>query len=278
MAGNDVARADTVFNKAQQRLTSRDADTIAETLFEECNAERDRIIEASVLRKRGFTWEMFRKGGKSLCTDAVYYEIESEIADVDLSVSFLIAGFDEHDESHIRFTNWHTPPENYDPLGFYAIGTGSTAAMSSLAHAVEYLNFNRHMDTASVVYHVLAAKFMAESAQDVGRKGTFLSVCGAGTKDDPQDILFFPLFAGVDFVRERWEEEGAPKIPKGIKEAIRDLLMRPKDMEGLGALEKSAKYSPEAKKLLRKFRKRYEEYKAGIEAKQSTSQTSTLEP
>jgi 20S proteasome alpha/beta subunit len=109
IAGNDVNRAETIFNKTKARLGEegvrwRDADRIAEIVFEECNTERDRIIEASILRKRGFNWKMFREGGKTLCTDAVYYEIASEIADVKLSLDCLIAGFDEDDKPHIRFT------------------------------------------------------------------------------------------------------------------------------------------------------------------------------
>jgi len=269
MAGNDVARAGTVFNKAKARLTSCDADAIAETLFEECNAERDRIIEASVLRRRGFNWKMFRENGKSLCTDAVYYEIEAEIAEAKLSLDFMIAGFDDNNKPHIRYTNWHTPPENYDSLGFYAIGSGAPAAISSLAHAVEYMRFDRQRSAPEVVYHVLAAKFMSESAQDVGKKHTFLTVCGLGDKD----IVFFPVFTGVGFVRERWEKEGAPRVPKGVTEAIGELLVEPKDMAGLEALRRSAKYSPQAKKILRHFEKEYEAYKA----KQLASQKSEPE-
>jgi len=271
IAGNDVARSGTIFNKARTRLReswSRDANVIAETLFEECNAERDRIIEASVLRKRGFTWEMFRKQGNSLCTEAVYYEIESEIADVRLSLDFLIAGFDETETPHLRYTNWCTPPENYDSLGFYAIGTGANSAIGSLAHAVEYLHFNKRMAVEDVVYHVLAAKFMSESAQDVGRD-TFLAVAGKGipdakTESERKNIFFLSLFGAIDFIRERWEKEGAPRVPKGITAAIKDLLVSADEIKTseFDIFERSAKHTPEAKKLMRRFKKAYEAFKS----------------
>jgi 20S proteasome alpha/beta subunit len=219
MAGNDSARAQTVFDRSKSRFDSersRDADRIAEIVFEECNAERDRIIEACVLRRRGFNWEMFRKGGRNFCTDAVYYEIESEIADVKLSLDCLIAGFDSNGKPHIRFTNCETPPENYDQLGFYAIGTGAQSAMSSLAHAVEYLGLRKQATLSAVVYHVLAAKFMSESAQDVGQD-TFLMVGGPGNAKDPKDkdVLTFSAFAGIDVVREKWETEGGREFQRG---------------------------------------------------------------
>lgn len=66
----------------------------------------------------------------------------------------------------MRFTNWETPPENYDELGFYAIGTGASKAISYLAHAVEYLEFTDRKSKENIAYHLLAAKFVAESAQD----------------------------------------------------------------------------------------------------------------
>jgi hypothetical protein len=284
IAGNDVNRAETIFNKAKARLGEegvrwRDADRIAEIVFEECNTERDRIIEASILRKRGFNWKMFREGGKTLCTDAVYYEIASEIADVKLSLDCLIAGFDEDDKPHIRFTNWETPPENYDQLGFYAIGTGAHAAMNSLAHAVEYLNFGRKLKISEVVYHVLAAKFMSESAQDVGQD-TLLVVGGHGVHDDPndKDILFFSVFAGVDFVREKWETEGGPKIPKGIATAIGELLVKPEEVQNLDALRKAAKHSAKARKILRRFERAYEQYQAKERKDASLSASQKSEP
>jgi hypothetical protein len=252
VAGNDAARAENVISKSWGRVLAdiednpeekhiKDPDYLAEILHQECNQERDRIIEASVLKKRGYTWKLFREQGKGLCTDAVYYDLESEIADVDLSLDLLLAGYDHNKTPHLRFLNWKTPPENYDSLGFFAIGRGAHAAISSLAHAVEYLSFTRHNILGDVLYHTLAAKFMAESAHDVGRD-TFAVVI----KPDSR-LLSTHVLGGDEYIRDVWTKKGAPRLPRGIGEAIQHIIGTPEEFLTLEGLTKVEKYLPKAR-------------------------------
>jgi len=247
-----VARAGNVLTRSQKRISEldstahKDPDVLSEIVFQECNSERDKLIEATVLRRRGYNWESFRAQGKDLCTEAVYFDVESEIAAVKLSLDFLIFGFDDVGKPHIRFTNWKTPPENYDELGFYAIGTGAPNAISSIAHAIEYLDFSKHGKESTILYHVMAAKFMAESAQDVGT-ATFVIIAHADNSMSTIDPT-----GGNEYIRERWKKEGAPRTPRGIQNAIEAILCKSSDFNSnsLEAASRASKYIKSARKIV----------------------------
>ncbi len=243
-AGTDASRAPTILNRVRRTFKGREPqvpiDDLADTLHFECKAERDRITEAKVLNKHGYDSQTFRDRGKQLCTSAVFFDIHAAMAQVSLSLNFLIAGFDQEGAAHIRFTNYETPPEDYDSLGFYAIGTGAHTALSSLSHAVEHLGFSRWRPIEEILYHVMAAKFMAESATDVG-KDTLVVVTG-----HKERIRFLNVFGSEDYIRSSWENHGAPRLPEGIGNAIQIMLCHSDEQNSLKILEKLAKYSPEA--------------------------------
>ena len=246
IAGNDIAKAGQVIARAKamlgQQQSQPTSDEIANAVFDECVAERDKVIEASVLRKRGYNWQEFRRKGKDLCPEATYYDLQTEMAGVDLSLDCLIAGFGKDDKAHLRLTNWKTPPEDYDLIGFYAIGSGNHAAISSLSHAIEYLNLTPHKSVEEVLYHVMAAKFMAESAQDVG-EDTFAVIL-------PQPLFLTPM-GGDEFVRAQWRKQGAPRLPRGITAALSELLGNAEHHVQQENIEKAAKYCPRARQFLR---------------------------
>lgn len=256
IAGNDVSRAGSVLQRARRSLSQNkkpNMDEVAETIFESCKAEWDRIAHATVLHKHGYTYEAFTKNGKSMCTDAVFYDIHSELRQVALSLDFLIVGFDGEDTAHIRFVNVDTPPEDYDSLGFWTIGSGKHEALASLSHAVEYLGLNRHCEIGEYIYHLLAAKFMAESAQDVG-KDTNVVVLG------PTEVtILYHAAGGIDHVRGEWRKSGAPKVPRQIGDAVETFLSIAKQnvyevalgkAEATAEMKKAAKLSPEIRKLI----------------------------
>ncbi len=250
VAGNDAARAPAIYNRVRKRVTSADAeiDEVAEVLFEECQRERDRITEAKVLSKHGYDAKTFRDKGKNLCTASVFFDIHSAMTQVSVSLDFLLVGFDEDGQPHIRFVNYETPPEDYDALGFYAIGTGAHAALSSLAHAVENLSLARHLPIEEIFYYTMAAKFMSESARDVG-KDTFAVVVRHNERP-----LFPTVFGGHDYLREQWKLNGAPRMPHGIREAIGDILFRSNEDDSIESLTRAAKHCPRAAEVLTKLR------------------------
>jgi hypothetical protein len=249
-AGNDAAHAGGVISRAK-----------------ECQIERDKVAEAEILKPHGYDLETFRDKGSELCTDAVFFDIHTELQKKTLSLDFVIAGFDSNNQGHIRFTNCITPPQDYDSIGFWAIGTGAQAALASLSHAVEHLGLSRWDDPEVVLYHTLAAKFMAESARDVG-KATDAHIVIAFPSGEVGLRQINPL-GGFDYVRKVWEREGAPKRPRGIKERMDYVLINTmKEALSIEKLEKIARYSKPARSFL-KIRKK----KSNASPKQLVAET-----
>lgn len=105
---------------------------------------------------------------------------------------------------------------------------------------------SRHDDIEQTIYHVLAAKFMAESAQDVGKDTDHYVLSGQ------RGISYLHPLGGIDHIRKRWEKEGAPKIPKAITEDIKQLLTTSvEECVKPDTLRRVAKFCPTAKKVLR---------------------------
>jgi hypothetical protein len=258
-AGNDAAHAGMIKRRVQRELKKANpekkllpADQVAECVHQECKVELERIQEAKVLRKHGYSSDQFVKAGKELCTDSVFFDIHSELEKVKLSLDFLVAGFDEDGNGHIRYTNSTTPPQDYDSLGFWAIGRGQHSALSSISHAIENLVLSVQRDKGTVLYHLLAAKFMAESATDVGRDTSVMVV-------SPTHKPEFLLLGLDEYVRERWKKDGAPRVPKGVTEALNTLLASADKAVDRDYMDKAAKYGKLAKawaKAVTKIRQR----------------------
>lgn len=250
-AGNDAARAGIIKRRVQRELKKANpqnnllpADQVAECLHQECKVELERLQEAKVLRKHGYSSEQFMKAGKELCTDSVFFDIHSELEKVKLSLDFLVAGFDAEGNGHIRYTNSMTPPEDYDSLGFWAIGRGQHSALSSISHAIENLSLSAHRDKGTVLYHLLAAKFMAESASDVGKDTSVIVI-------SPEHRAEFLLLDSDEYVRQQWKKNGAPRVPKGVTEVINSLLAPAEKAMDREYLDKAMKYTKTAKTWLK---------------------------
>jgi ATP-dependent protease HslVU (ClpYQ) peptidase subunit len=220
LAGNDVGDAMPTLRRAKVQIgNSRDADEIANCLHEALVETRRQKVEAKILSKLGFTVETFRTEGKDSLTESAYYDVVSEIRRMELSLTFLLCGFDELGEGHLRVVASDDSPQDCDMLGFAAIGSGASAALSSLSFTKDHCNFYPSATSAEVFYYVLAAKFMAESATDVG-KDTF-DVClvhGAGCE------FLSPYAGGSETVRDAWLEKGAPRKSAEAIEAISSMI------------------------------------------------------
>ncbi len=224
LAGDDISYAQSVINRARTNGLEKIEHEgelagwqIAEILYDSLLSERQRIIEALILKKYGFTCETFRDQGKSLCTEGFYSDVIYKISQTDISLRFLLCGFNNDGNTEIWGVSSDSPPQNYDNLGFWAIGSGANGAISSLAHSVSHLGLDRFQRPELVLYHVLAAKFMSESAKDVGQ-GTFVVLI-------PQnDKIRFLLDEHVKKIRELWEKNGAPRIPENAEVLIKSSL------------------------------------------------------
>jgi hypothetical protein len=220
LAGNDVGDAMPTLRRAQMQIgDSSDADEIANYLHEALVETRKQKIEAKILSKLGFTADTFRTEGKNSLTESTYYDVVSEMRRLELSLTLLLCGFDELGDGHLRVVSCDDSPQDFDMLGFAAIGSGASAALSSLSFAKDHSNFFRSDSSAKVFYHVLAAKFMAESATDVG-KDTF-DVC---IVCDSHCEFLSPMAGGAETVRRLWLEDGAPRRSEKSIKAISAML------------------------------------------------------
>jgi hypothetical protein len=109
--------------------------------------------------------EIFRAEGKESLTETVYYDLISDIRREELSLTFLLAGFDSDGLGHIRVVTSDDAPQDFDMLGFAAIGSGAASALGSLSFARDHCRLLHTSDMHEVTYHVLSAKFMAETSR-----------------------------------------------------------------------------------------------------------------
>src|SRR5208337_3889832 len=97
--------------------------------------------------------------------------------------------------------------------GFGTIGTGSYLADSAL------YGYEQHpaKELITTIYNTLSAKFLAESASDVGKQ-TYLYVFGeTGDKVEMGDT------GSLEHkLREMWLAHGKPPIPKDMADVIRE--------------------------------------------------------
>jgi hypothetical protein len=100
---------------------------------------------------------------------------------------------------------------------FAAIGSGNTAALASLS--VDDYNRQRHL--AEAVYHVCAAKFMAEASRAPGVGKATLVLC---MRPDGKTKWIFKTH--IEWIRRCWDEHGRPRVPSDeqIEQVIQPIL------------------------------------------------------
>jgi hypothetical protein len=211
-AGNDVTQAPLVMDRATDTL--RDLKLIDQWAVQSAmqSAIQETVqqkIEASVLSSYGMDLRAFVDKGLRKLGVAAFTEIRHRIEQVDLGSEFLVCGFAdredgdsiEHPVPHIQYFHGRGSVESYDQIGFWAIGSGAHAALSSLF----FHDYNFYWPLRRSIYQMCAAKFMAERS-DLGRETNVL--------------IFLPdkriLSIDADKVREIWEREGKPKIPDDL--------------------------------------------------------------
>lgn len=185
--------------------------------------------EARILQRYGLTMEKFRDDGLRMFGSDVFNRIGRQIEDVSLGVDFLVCGFDGAGEPHLFTVGSPGIIKVYDQIGFWAVGSGQQSALSSLF----FSGYNRSKDLNEAIYRVCEAKFMAESASGVGAS-TFVSV-----RSFPDVIAYIPNGAPLaKDIRKAWEREGRPRMPKKIKNVIKNKFG--KQMQSARAARQSA--------------------------------------
>ena len=176
--------------------------------------ERRSTAESSILSIYNLTADSFLQEGLRLFGDTGFADLRYRLEAIDLECEFLVAGFDESDNACCFVVEHPGIARRYTTVGYWAIGSGSQSALSSLS-------FHRYSWWTSgfplCIYHVCEAKFMAETALGVGP----LTIVVAWKSDGK---FYFMRSEDVRRVRESWEASGRPKVPEGIEVMVDGLV------------------------------------------------------
>lgn len=164
-------------------------------------------INNRVFSRYPFNRDAFYKSGKTDLTPSVFNSIHREASKVKLECDFLVCGFDEKGDGHIFTFNQDGETRSCDKQGFWAIGSGDYAALSTFFFAAKRNGINQNSTLDACMYVATSAKFMAESADGVGQK-TFVTVWTFNhTTGGVSEAV-------IDSYRVEWFKEYAPRIPK----------------------------------------------------------------
>jgi hypothetical protein len=187
------------------------ADEVAGTLAMAYQRQIEQEATAKYLSRYRLTMREFLKNGAKLFPQAQYEDMHREIRNLRLGCEFLAYGFD--DSPHIFRVIEPGKIVYEDESGFAAIGSGWYSAVSTLFfHGV-----NTSMELWEVVYHVLEAKFMAESAPGIGVE-TSCQILN-------QDGTFTSVFdSAIDEIRRVWTRSGMPRVPRNAEKIVSDVV------------------------------------------------------
>lgn len=214
-AGNDISPCIPILNEVQSDLAGMEERTLKQVTkaFERRYQEHLSNVAASqVLGRWQLGMDKFLEHGRKKFGADVFDNLCAQIERVKLECRFLVCGF-SGGEGHLFTVRNPGVIEVHDNPGYYAIGNGGLAAMSTLSFFTQ--STITFLDRT--LYNVLCAKFMAESASDVGEQSFVWLI---SPRKGPSG-LNFDIYTEI---RNAWEKEGKPKVPEGILDRITSLL------------------------------------------------------
>lgn len=156
--------------------------------------------EDSVLSLYNMTMKEFKKDGRKKLGERIFDGMNRKLEAVKFSADFIVFGF-AGGKGHVFSVGNSMCVQDHTKPGFAAIGTGSFEATSMMY----FQGFSTLTSLPQAVYKVCAAKFMAETASDIG-ESTIAAVVseGTGVRVD---------FHLIDEMREAWKEQ-MQRVPK----------------------------------------------------------------
>jgi 20S proteasome alpha/beta subunit len=228
-AGN-IEHVGPVLRSIRKQLEGKDGPSYDDIENAASKAYQDRLREErenTVLGGYGVTLNEFLQGGPQRFGNTTYSQWLAEMDSVKLGspdgLSLLVAGYDGNGGPHILSVEHPGVVKNHDIQGFWAIGSGQYGALSSLF----FHSYNKRTLPEETVYHVAAAKFMAEeSSSDVGKTTNLLIIewePPGGQLNLEGKVVVRELMA-TENVKKLWEKLGKPRIPKNLYQRMKSLL------------------------------------------------------
>lgn len=177
-SASDIGAVAPIARRADRGLDAEDdcdVDTVVRTVVKAYNEERAWRAESEVLGIWNMTTEQFLATGLERFGADRFGKMCDLINGLVLDVDFLIIGFDADKKPHISDVLCGTP-HDHDPIGYWAIGSGSRLALSALSA-------RHHTDQVTLrecLYNLCEARFLAEAAHGVGRESTVAAISRHG--------------------------------------------------------------------------------------------------
>jgi len=212
-AGNDISPVHPIAARIADALTEYPDDIQLETVVKVvCAAYQKEITltaERHVLSRYGLDMDKFTREGFAMFGERQFDEMVRRIEAVRLELELLVTGFDDQKKPHIFTVSSPGVPTYHDAPGFAAIGSGDFLALGSLYGNSHTVN----APTELILYRLLEAKFVAESAVGVGRDTVVMMQGDHG----------FTLSITKEHVAKirNYYEQAKPKLPS--KEVIHDI-------------------------------------------------------
>lgn len=226
LSGEDITQAVPIWDRVRRNLgyvsvrgpypEEKTLEQVVRAFVTAFQEHRKQEIEDRFLTQHNLTVERFINEGKKLLGASLFTHVWNQIASFEVKCGFLVTGFDKEKGAHLFTIDDPGIYANYDSPGFWAIGSGQQQALASIFAA----EVTSNPTFESLLYDLCAAKFMAESADGVG-KSTTVRVHEFGKSPS-----FFDDVA-IGKIREIWEKEGRPRRPANAVETIKGLRLIP---------------------------------------------------
>jgi hypothetical protein len=182
------------------------------------------LAAARVLGRWKLSMEEFLETGRKKFGADVFDGLVSQIEQVKLQCQFLVCGFEGPSIPHVFTVRNPGYVEDRSIPGYWAIGSGDFAAMSTLG----FYKQSVVKSLGATYYNVMAAKFMAEKAtHEVGENSYFWQLGNEGSEN---------CDGGIEaYVRGVWEKLGQPRVPAWFVQDLDDTLQGTKSSEELSA-------------------------------------------
>jgi hypothetical protein len=204
-----IAQKSPVVSRLMKSI-SRDGSYSGDEIAEKCKDAfidyQKQLAYEKVLSPFGLTLDAFLKSRRQIGA-ALYERLWNEISGIDIGLDMMVFGFGRSGVPMIFIVSNPTVEKpsfitHCDATNFACIGTGGYLAESSL-YGFEQSTSDTIEET---IYQVLSAKFLAESATDVG-EATYLRVFRADGSEERLDADFISKE-----VRAHWRQHTKPQI------------------------------------------------------------------
>jgi hypothetical protein len=217
MTAGDPSAAVPILRDVEDRLIAmgdKQRATLGSTVqaFKEAFAVRIKEQAELILLPFGMTLQNYHQIGPPL--GQTFQKVLFDITNLSMGATFLAFGFDDEKEAHIFTIEDQGNVKYFDLAGFWAIGSGSPAALGSLFN-------NSHSRFASyhqTVKNLCEAKFAAEAAPGVGKE-SFLVVLEVDPNHDKHLTV-----RDLSPIRKTYEKRKKRMPTKAERKAVMDVV------------------------------------------------------